>query len=202
MTLVYDRVNMRNDLHSLLTRLMQARRILVLGSSGSGKTTLSRRVGQRLGIETIHLDAHFWRPGWLSTPQDQWRDVVAHLIQRKSWVMDGTYESTLDLRIPAADFLIHIDQNRLTCLWRIVKRKITIDDDHRPDAPPGQPIDRAFLRYVWQYPKMTHPVVMDCVRRYGPDKPLIRLKGSARVHQFVDQLDRCIQATSPSDHQE
>ena len=38
--------------------------------------------------------------------------------------MYGTYESTLSLRIPAADALIVIEQSRLTCLWRIIERKL------------------------------------------------------------------------------
>jgi adenylate kinase family enzyme len=41
------------------------KRILVLGSSGSGKYTFSRQLGERLGIEAISLDSHFWEPHWI-----------------------------------------------------------------------------------------------------------------------------------------
>ena len=182
------------DFQDSIERLVTARRILVLGSSGSGKTTFTRQVGRILQITPIHLDACFWRPGWVSTPQDQWREVVAGLLQQATWIMDGTYESTLHLRIPAADLLIVLEQSRLTCLWRVLKRKATVDDHHRPDAPSGQRLDADFLRYVWRYPDVTGPFVWECIQKYGPEKPLICLRGSRQIRGFVRQLEQAVPA--------
>jgi adenylate kinase family enzyme len=39
------------------------KRVLIIGSGGAGKSTLARTLGERLGIEVIHLDVHFWKPG-------------------------------------------------------------------------------------------------------------------------------------------
>jgi len=177
------------DAQDPIARLASAKRILVLGSSGSGKTTFSIQLGRILNLTTIHLDAQFWKPGWIATPQAQWRAIVDALIQTESWIMDGTYESTLDLRIPAADAVILIESSRWTCLWRALKRKATVDDDRRPDAPGGQKLDRAFLRYIWQYPAVTRPFVLDCIRQYGPDKTLIQLKTSNDMQRFLRQVD-------------
>jgi hypothetical protein len=104
--------------------------------------------------------------------------------------MDGTYESTLDLRIPASDAIIVVESSRLACLWRVLKRKATIDDSQRPDAPAGQKLDGAFLRYIWRYPTVTRPIVFDSIRRYGQDKPLIVLEGTGQAGQFVRQLQQ------------
>jgi adenylate kinase family enzyme len=171
-----------------LSHLATSRRILVLGSSGSGKTTFSIQLGEILDLDPIHLDAHFWRPGWRATPRSEWRDVVAELVQRDAWIMDGTYESSLDLRIPPADLVILVKQSRWVCLWRAAKRKLTIDDHHRPDAPAGQKLDVAFLRYIWRYPKVTHPFVLEEIRRHGADKPVIELQGSSQMRRLLQQL--------------
>ena len=80
-----------------------AERILVVGPSGSGKTRLSLRLGELLSLPVVHLDAHRWRPGWVALSDRDWRPVVAELTRAPAWIMDGTYESTLDLRIPAAE---------------------------------------------------------------------------------------------------
>ena len=106
--------------------------------------------------------------------------------------MDGTYESTLDLRIPVADAVILVESSRWACLWRVLKRKATVDDDRRPDAPSGQKLDRAFLRYIWRYPTVTRPYVLDCIRQYGPDKMLIQVAGSNDVGRFVSELQRTV----------
>jgi adenylate kinase family enzyme len=173
------------DLQQSITRLVRSRRILVLGSSGTGKTSLTRQLCDILDIEPIHLDAYFWKPGWQSTPQNEWRDTVVSLVNRESWIMDGTYESTLHLRMPAADSLIVLERSRFACLWRVIKRKATVDDSRRPDAPPGQKLDLDFLRYVWRYPSVTRPFVYQCIRQYASDKPIIVLDGASQVRHFL-----------------
>ena len=186
------------DFQDSIIRLVSSKRILVLGPSGSGKTTFSIHLGRILDIETIHLDACFWKPGWASTPQPEWRAIVASLIQKESWIMDGMYESTLDLRIPAADTVFVIERSRLVCLWRVLKRKATTDDRFRPDAPAGQKLDLAFLRYIWRYPAVTRPFLFDCVRRYGPDKTLIQFGGSHDIQSFLQQVQRAVERRSES----
>lgn len=176
-----------------IDQLESAKRILVLGSSGSGKTTLTRQLSRILDIEPIHLDACFWRTGWVSTPQAEWRDQVAQLVEQKSWIMDGTYESTLDIRLPAADALVLMFESRWTCLWRIVRRRWTIDDRARPDAPPGQKVDWAFVRYVWRYPGITEPFVQESIRQYAPDVTRVELRGQKSASRFLKALQDRLQ---------
>jgi adenylate kinase family enzyme len=149
-----------------------------------------------LNLQTIHLDAHFWKPGWIATAQPEWREIVSSLIDEPSWVMDGTYESTLDLRIPAADTVIVLEIPRWACLWRVLKRKATLDDRRRPDAPGGQKLDRAFLSYIWRYPAVTQLFVLDCIRKYGPDKTLIQLESSNEIQSFLRQVQRAVEQGS------
>ncbi|MDH3718558.1 MAG: hypothetical protein OES79_10605 [Planctomycetota bacterium] len=173
------------DVQSCLEQLSTSRRILVLGSSGSGKSTLARCLARILDIPLIHLDAHFWQPGWVPTAEPAWRARVASLAGGESWIMDGTYERSLDLRIPAADTILVVESTRWSCFWRVLKRKITIDDSNRPDAPPGQPLDLAFLRYVWQYPAVTRPLVYRLIREHGLHAKLIVLKSPRDVRRFA-----------------
>ncbi|MFI6132271.1 hypothetical protein [Micromonospora sp. NPDC051141] len=43
------------------------RRILVVGSSGAGKSTVAGELARRLDLPLIHLDRHYWRPGWVAS---------------------------------------------------------------------------------------------------------------------------------------
>ena len=48
-------------------------RVLILGSPGAGKSTFARRLAERSGLPLIHLDKHFWRPGWVEPAPEEWQ---------------------------------------------------------------------------------------------------------------------------------
>ena len=52
------------------------RRIVIWGVTGSGKTTLARELAERLGVPHIQLDAIFWKPNWVETPDEEFRAKV------------------------------------------------------------------------------------------------------------------------------
>ena len=93
------------------------RRILLIGAGGSGKSVLAARIAAQSGLPLIHLDALFWKPGWVETPRDEWKRIVEELIQRDAWVMDGNYGGTLDLRLAACDTVLFLDFPPIVCLW-------------------------------------------------------------------------------------
>ena len=162
-------------------------RILVLGCSGAGKSTLSRRLGRIHGLPVIHLDAHFWRPGWVEPPLDEWRAVCADLAAGDRWVLDGNYGSSLDLRLPRAELIVFPDLNRWVCLWRAISRYVKNRGRVREDIAPGCPerIDRQHLRYIWDYPRQHRGRMLGHVARHAPDTPFIRLTSPRAVQSFL-----------------
>lgn len=160
----------------------------MLGPCGSGKTWFSRELSRILDLPAVHLDANFWHPGWISTPQPEWRRVVSSLIEQHSWIMDGTYESTLDLRIPAAEAIIMVYRTRWSCLWGVVRRSLFYRNKPRPDAPPDQPIDLPYLRYIWRYPVKTDPLVNALIQKHNPQIPVIRLGSRKDVIAFLSAV--------------
>ncbi len=168
--------------------LLSAKRILVLGPCGSGKTCLTRELSDILDLPAVHLDANFWHPGWISTPQPEWRRMVSSLIERESWIMDGTYESTLDLRIPAAEVIVMVDRPRWSCLWGVVRRSLRYRNKPRPDAPPDQPIDLAYLRYIWRYPAQSDPLVKALIQKHNSKIPIISLGDRKTVNALLSAL--------------
>jgi adenylate kinase family enzyme len=167
-------------------QIRMSKRILVLGPSGSGKTFLAQRLAELLNVELIHLDAQFWKPGWVSTPQDQWREAVAALVRKPRWIIDGMYESTLDLRLPAADAVIVIERPRLACLLSVCARTLKHRGGReRVDAPPFQKLDRAFVKYIWRYPSVTRPIMLQRLRDYAQDKSVLFFRGRKDVRRFL-----------------
>src|SRR5687767_2312220 len=112
-------------------------KVLVIGSSGAGKSVFAARLAERAGLPLIHLDAIYWKPGWIKTQKDEWTGRVDELLARDGWVMDGNYAGTLDRRLAACDTVVFLDLPRTVCLWRAVKRRIVYRHGSRPDMTPG-----------------------------------------------------------------
>ncbi len=55
-------------------------RILVIGMAGAGKSTFSRALSARTGLPVIHLDFHYWKPGWVKPSEDEWREKQRGLL--------------------------------------------------------------------------------------------------------------------------
>ncbi|HEX8719825.1 MAG TPA: DNA topology modulation protein [Pyrinomonadaceae bacterium] len=167
------------------------RRVLVIGSGGSGKSTLSRRLGERLGLEVIHLDRLYWRAGWVEPPKDEWLRTVEALCARDAWVMDGNYSGTLEVRMAACDAVVFLDLPRVLCLWRVLKRLVMYRDGGRPDMAEGcrEQFQLDFLRWVWNYPNRSRPKVLRALEKYAGRKEVFRLGSGAEVEEFLAGLE-------------
>jgi adenylate kinase family enzyme len=166
---------------------LTGQRIAVIGSGGSGKSTFARALGARLGLPVIHLDTLFWRPGWKEMPEAEWRAVQEELVAADAWILDGNHESTLDVRLRRADTVVMLDFPRWRCLWRVVRRWYHFRNRARPDraAGCGERLDRAFLSWVWSYPRTSRGRALDLVRRNAPRARFVRLRHPRDVRRLL-----------------
>jgi adenylate kinase family enzyme len=112
-------------------------RVVIIGSPGAGKTTLARKLGEILGIKVDHLDRHFWDSNWHELPRSRRIEVQRDLIKNLRWIIEGTYLSSSEERLKAADTIIFLDIPWPLCLFRVLKRRIEYHNKPRPDLPEG-----------------------------------------------------------------
>lgn len=100
------------------------RRVLVTGMAGAGKSTFSRALSAKTGLPVIHLDVHFWKPGWEEPTEHEWREKQRALLAGDEWIADGNYTATLDLRLEGADTVVFLDTPWWVCAQRAFVRGI------------------------------------------------------------------------------
>lgn len=147
---------------------------MVLGCCGAGKSTFSKALHAATGLELIHLDQHYWKPEWQEPEDEAWRATVKELAARPSWIIDGNYGGTVDIRIERADTIIYLDYPTWKCLWRVTKRVWKHWGRERPDMPAGcrERFDPEFMHYVATFN----------IRKRGPLlRKLEAVKGEKRV---------------------
>lgn len=168
------------------------KKVLVIGSGGAGKSTFARRLGELLHLEVIHLDALYWNAGWVETPKAAWAETVAELVARDSWIMDGNYSGTFDIRLKACDAVIFLDMPRHVCLWRVLKRRLMYRRRSRPDMAEGcgEKLNWEFILWVWNYPKTRKPKVIEWMRANSGSKEVIRLRSPAEVERYLSGVGK------------
>jgi adenylate kinase family enzyme len=100
------------------------RRVLVSGLAGAGKSTFSRALSAKTGLPVIHLDIHFWKPGWVEPSEYEWREKQRGLLTGDDWIADGNYHATLDLRLECADTVVYLDTPWWVCARRALVRGV------------------------------------------------------------------------------
>lgn len=104
------------------------RRIIVTGIAGSGKSTLSRALAIKSGLPLIHLDLQFWKPGWTAPSEAEWREKLSVVLAGESWIADGNYTETLDLRLERADTVVLLATPWWRCAGRAFLRGCRMPD--------------------------------------------------------------------------
>lgn len=167
------------------------KKIILIGSGGAGKSTLARRLGETLGIEVFHLDKLYWLPDWTQPSKDEWRKKVEQLLEKDEWVIDGNFNSTMELRMKASDTVIYLNFARTICVYRAFKRALKYYHKTRPDMGEGcrEKLDFEFLRWVWTFPKTDKPKIEERLERLGKEKTLFRLRSRREVEDFLMSLE-------------
>ena len=167
------------------------KKIIVIGSGGAGKSTFSLRLGAATGIEVIHLDRLFWKPGWIETPNDEWSRIVEEALNAESWIMDGNFGGTREMRMQACDTIIFLDVPRLVCIWRVLKRWAVYRKKSRPDMAEGcaERFDWKFLDWIWNYPKKSKPTVEKLLKQFAATKKIFVFGSNKAAEKFLRHPD-------------
>jgi adenylate kinase family enzyme len=160
-------------------------RVLVIGSLGAGKSTFSRELAQRTHLPLTHLDAEYWRPGWVRPPKETWEERVRELIAPDAWILDGNYTSTVQLRAERADTVIVLDYPRVLCLYRAVRRAVLNRRTDRMNLG-KEPLDLEFLRFIWTFPAVQQRQLAQLEAL--PHLTLIRLRSDAQTQAWLDTI--------------
>jgi adenylate kinase family enzyme len=159
-------------------------RVLVLGCSGTGKSSLARRLGRATGLPVIHLDQHFWRPGWVEPEAAEWQAQAGALAAQPRWIIEGNYAATLPQRLAVADTVIFLDLPTWRCLARVLWRTLLGWGRVRVDMAPGCPdrFEWAFIKYICTFRRERRPGLLLAVMGFQGQR--IMLTTQAEIAAF------------------
>lgn len=169
----------------------KVQRVMIVGNAGSGKSTLARALGERFGLNVLHMDAIFWKPGWVESSVDELRGKLETFLHtHDTWVIDGNYSRTWPLRLERADTVIFLDVPVWVSLYRVIKRRIQYHGRSRPDLVQGCPekIDLEFLQWILGAPKRRPGMIALLEQAASAGKRTFHLRSAHEVRGFLKRI--------------
>jgi len=162
------------------------KKIIVIGCPGSGKSTFARALHNITGIPLFHLDMMYWNADRTTVEKSVFRERLAETMQKSEWIIDGNYNSTMELRMQACDTVFFLDYPVEICLDGIKERR----GKPRTDMPwieENDEEDAEFIEFIKSYNAESRPKVMELFERYS-DKDIYVFTGREEADEFLRQM--------------
>lgn len=161
------------------------RKILIIGCPGSGKSTLSRALHRATGIPLYHLDMMYWNSDKTTVGKELFRERLAQVLAKERWIIDGNYQSTMEMRLIACDTVIFLDYPKELCLEG-VKARMGKPRSDLPWIEEGG--DEEFLEFIRNFGQETKSKILALLQKYR-DKKIYILKNRKDEKEMIQKFN-------------
>lgn len=165
-------------------RMDQMKKIIVIGCPGSGKSTFSRALHQKTGLPLHHLDMMFWNADKTTVEKHVFLERLSAVLREDTWIIDGNYASTMEVRMATCDTVIFLDYPLDICLAGI-RERVGKPRADMPWVEDGE--DAEFLAFVRDFNREQRPRILELLAAHG-DKTVVILSDRTEADAFLAGL--------------
>ena len=162
------------------------KKVIIIGCSGAGKSTFARKLRDATGLPLHYLDRIWHRPDRTNISREEFDAALAGILVRDSWIIDGNYARTLELRLAACDTVFFFDFPVEDCLAGVKQRRGTV----REDMPwvELEP-DEEFLQWIHEFPQHTLPKMHKLLEQYGGEMRKIHIfRNRQEADAYIEKI--------------
>jgi adenylate kinase family enzyme len=162
-------------------------KVAIVGCGGSGKSHIARHLGTVLGAPVTHLDEVYYDDEWNPLPVEKFEAAQRELVSAPAWVIDGNYNSSLQIRLSACDTAVFLDPPTWQCLWGIFSRQAK----HGAGQQQGGIYNRLtwnFVKYVATYRRQMRPKVLAKFDQHAGHAEVVRLRSRRHARRWLAQV--------------
>ena len=162
------------------------KKIIVIGCPGSGKTTFAEKLRDRTGIPLFYLDAIWHKPDRTHISREDFDNRMSEILSLGSWIIDGNYSRTVEVRLAACDTVILFDLPTEVCIEGATARL----GKGRYDMPwIDTELDPRLKNEIEEFPRKNLPVIYELIEKYRDGKNVIIFKSREEADNFVSSCE-------------
>lgn len=168
------------------------KKVIIIGCCGSGKSTFARYLHACTGIPLYHLDQLNWNVDKTTVEKTVFLERVRDVIQKDSWIIDGNYGSSIEIRMQACDTVFFLDYPVDICIQGIYDRvgKVRTDMPWIEDE-----VDEDLIEFVKNYEKEDRPEILNLLSKYKEkDIHIFHTREDAKT--YLDSLKQLLFVTT------
>lgn len=157
------------------------KKIITIGSPGAGKSYFSKQINILLNVPLFHMDNLYWHADKTHITHEELVKKLNDIIDSEQWLIDGNYNSTLELRASNAETIFFFDYPVETCIEGITNRVGEV----RTDIPwVEETLDPEFYQFVTDFGEKSKPHILEILEKY-PDKSVYRFTSRKETEEFL-----------------
>lgn len=165
------------------------KRIMIFGRPGSGKSTFALPLKKALSLPLYHLDRYFFVENWKERDKEEFLALQKSFVAQDQWIIDGNAMRSLEMRYARADISLFFCYPKLTCLFRVLKRRFYEKKRDIQDRAEGcsEAVHWNFVKYLWTFEKRYESFIEEVRGRY-PTTPFFKITTEEERRQVEDFL--------------
>ena len=160
------------------------KKVIVIGSPGAGKSTFSRKLRDVTGLPLYYLDMIWHKPDRTNISREELVAEQKKIMENRSWIIDGNYLSTMELRLENCDTIFLLDYPLEICLAGAKARIGT----KREDIPWVETeFDEEFRQWILNFPKDQFPVIYQLLEKYGQNRNVHIFRSREAAENYLEE---------------
>lgn len=138
------------------------KKVIVIGCPGAGKSTFSRKLHDSTNLDLFHLDALYWNEDCTHISREELIKKQEEIFKQESFIIDGNFKSTLEMRVKEADVVFLFDLPTEICIKGAKNRK-----GNRPEMPCELPDNDKLIDFILNFNTEVMPKIQYLLKKYN-----------------------------------
>lgn len=167
--------------------LKNMNRIAIIGGPGTGKSTLAKNIGKELNLPIYHIDGIHHLKNWEKRDTEERDKMILEKVNESKWVIDGTYKSTLEIRVQKSDIVIFLNYSTIARLKGIFLRYFKTKGKERPEIPGcKEKMSLEFIKFTINWNKTKGSTIKEVLDR-NKNKKVLMFKNRKQLNKWYEE---------------